>query len=65
MILASIKTDISYSSYLFSTRLKYTRIGISLNFSFRFSKAIIAPFIYLNYCFSLSSAIISSTTKLY
>jgi len=65
MILASIKTDTSYLSYLFSAGLKYTRIGVSLNFSFRLSKAIVAPSIYLNYCFPLSNAVIPSTTKLY
>ena len=57
--------DTLYSSYLFSTRLKYTRIRISLNFSFKLLKAIITPFIYLNYYFSLSNTIIPSTTKLY
>ena len=65
MILASIKTNISYLSYLFSARLKYTRIRAFLNFSFRFSKAIIAPLVYLNYYFPFSNTIIPSTTKLY
>jgi len=65
MIPASIKTDMLYSSYLFSAGLKYIRIGVSLNFSFRLLKAIIAPSIYLNYYFPLSNTIIPSTTKLY
>jgi len=65
MILASMNTDMSYLSYLFSTRLKYTRIEASLNFSFRLLKAIITPFIYLNYYLPLSNTIIPSTTKLY
>ena len=65
MILANINTNTLYSSYLFSTKLKYIRIRASLNFSFRLLKTIIAPFIYLNYYFSLSNTIIPSITKLY
>ena len=65
MILASTKTNILYLSYLFSARLKYTRIRASLNFSFRLLKAIITPSIYLNYYLPLSNTIIPSTTKLY
>ena len=65
MIPASITMDMSYLSYLFSAGLKYMRIGVSLNFSFRLLKAIIAPSIYLNDCFPLSNAVIPSTTKLY
>ena len=65
MILASTKINTSYSSYLFSTRLKQTRIGASLNFSFKLSNTIITLSIYLNYYFPLSNTIIFNTTKLY
>ena len=65
MILASIKTNILHLSYLFSTRLKQTRIRASLNFSFKLLNTIITLSIYLNYYFPLSNTIIPNTTRLY